>query len=423
MKNTTQSNDTKLYDVLGISKSADASEIKKAYRKAAIKNHPDKGGDEAKFKECTHAYEVLSDPEKRELYDNYGEEALKDGGGGFGGGGGSPFDIFEQMFGGNPFGGGGGGRGGGRSRVRKGEDVVHGLKLSLEDLYNGVTKKLSLAKNIICPKCTGTGSKSGALGTCRTCSGSGVKLVVRQIAPGMVQQMQTVCPDCQGNGQTISEKDKCPSCKAQKVVQEKKVLEVHIEKGMMHNQKIVFNGEADEAPGTVPGDIVFVVQQKEHKIFTRKGNDLFIEKKLTLTEALCGFKFQIEHLDGRKLIVGCEPGEMIRPGDLKSIQSEGMPIRGNPFNKGKLFVKFTITFPKNGEMSGDQIQALENILPKRPTVELDLENGEESELHDVDPQVEARRREEEKRAAGNAYDEDDDDDMRGGGERVQCAQQ
>tara|TARA_B100000405_G_C16689507_1_gene412356 strand:- start:832 stop:1470 length:639 start_codon:yes stop_codon:yes gene_type:complete len=211
MKNTTQSNDTKLYDVLGISKSADASEIKKAYRKAAIKNHPDKGGDEAKFKECTHAYEVLSDPEKRELYDNYGEEALKDGGGGFGGGGGSPFDIFEQMFGGNPFGGGGGGRGGGRSRVRKGEDVVHGLKLSLEDLYNGVTKKLSLAKNIICPKCTGTGSKSGALGTCRTCSGSGVKLVVRQIAPGMVQQMQTVCPDCQGNGQTISEKDKCPS--------------------------------------------------------------------------------------------------------------------------------------------------------------------------------------------------------------------
>ena len=101
-----------------------------------------------------------------------------------------------------------------------------------------------------------------------------------------------------------------------------------------------------------------------------------------------------------------------RPGDLKSIQSEGMPIRGNPFNKGKLFVKFTITFPKNGQMSRDQIQALENILPKRPTVELDLENGEESELHDVDPQVEARRREEEKRAAGNAYDEDDDDDGR-----------
>ena len=103
--------------MLGISKSADATEIKKAYRKAAIKNHPDKGGDEAKFKECTHAYEVLSDPEKRELYDNYGEEALKDGGGGFGGGGGSPFDIFEQMFGGNPFGGGGGGRGGGMSSL------------------------------------------------------------------------------------------------------------------------------------------------------------------------------------------------------------------------------------------------------------------------------------------------------------------
>ena len=130
-------------------------------------------------------------------------------------------------------------------------------------------KKLSLAKNIICPKCTGTGSKSGALGTCRTCSGSGVKLVVRQIAPGMVQQMQTVCPDCQGNGQTISEKDKCPSCKAQKVVQEKKVLEVHIEKGMMHNQKVVFNGEADEAPGTVP-ETLFLSCNKKNTRFLRE---------------------------------------------------------------------------------------------------------------------------------------------------------
>ena len=157
----------------------------------------------AQFKEVTAAYEVLSDPEKRQVYDEYGEEALKDGGMGGGGGGGSPFDIFEAMFGGNPFGpGGGGGRGGsGRgSRQRKGEDVVHGLKLSLEELYNGTTKKLSLAKNVICPKCSGKGSKSGAESRCGTCSGSGARVVVRQIAPGMVQQMQAVCPDCRGAG-------------------------------------------------------------------------------------------------------------------------------------------------------------------------------------------------------------------------------
>ena len=156
---TAQGDNSKFYDILGVSKTADAAEIKKAYRKAAIKNHPDKGGDPEKFKEVTGAYEVLSDPEKREIYDQYGEEGLKEGMGG--GGGGSPFDIFEAMFGGNPFGPGGGGRSS-RSRQRKGEDVVHGLKVSLEDLYNGVTKKLSLAKNVLCPKCDGKGSKSGA---------------------------------------------------------------------------------------------------------------------------------------------------------------------------------------------------------------------------------------------------------------------
>ena len=291
-------------------KTASAAEIKKAYRKMAVKHHPDKGGDEQKFKEISAAYEVLSDEEKRSLYDQYGEDALKDGGMG-GGGGGSPFDIFEAMFGGNPF-GPGGGRGGGRSRVRKGEDVVHGLKLGLDDLYNGVTKKLSLSRNVICQKCDGKGSKSGASGTCNGCKGAGVKVVVRQIAPGMVQQMQTVCNTCNGTGQTISEKDKCDVCKAQKVVQEKKVLEVHIEKGMRHNQKIVFQGEADEAPDTIPGDIVFVVQQKDHKTFTRKGDDLFIEKEITLVEALCGMKMTVDHLDGQHVgsvdaLVAVEP--------------------------------------------------------------------------------------------------------------------
>merc|ERR1712216_6846 len=266
-----KSTDTKLYDLLGVSKGASAAEIKKAYRKMAVKHHPDKGGDEQKFKEISAAYEVLSDDEKRQLYDEYGEDALKDGG--MGGGGGSPFDIFEAMFGGNPF-GPGGGRGSGRQRQRKGEDVVHGLKVSLEDLYNGVTKKLSLAKNVLCPKCDGKGSKSGASGHCGTCKGSGVRVVVRQIAPGMVQQMQTVCNECRGSGQVISEKDKCGQCHGQKVVQEKKVLDVHIEKGMVNNQKITFQGEADEAPGTVPGDIIFVVQEKERATFKRKGPDL-----------------------------------------------------------------------------------------------------------------------------------------------------
>ena len=411
-----QGDNSKFYDALGVSKTADAAEIKKAYRKAAIKNHPDKGGDPEKFKEVTAAYEVLSDPEKREIYDQYGEEGLKDGMGG--GGGGSPFDIFEAMFGGNPFGPGGGGRSSRGSRQRKGEDVVHGLKVSLEDLYNGITKKLSLAKNVLCPKCDGKGSKSGASGHCGTCKGSGVRVVVRQIAPGMVQQMQTVCNECRGSGQVISEKDKCGQCHGQKVVQEKKVLEVHIDKGMVNNQKIVFQGEADEAPGTVPGDIVFVVQEKEHATFKRKGPDLFLEKDITLVEALCGFQMTVTHLDKRQLVISTNEGDVVKPGSFKAVFDEGMPTYQQPFNKGKLFIHFNVKFPEPGDLSDDDMKALEKIFPARPVVEIDPDHAEECNMHDVDIEQEMRRN---KNAGRSAYEEDDDDDM--GGQRVQCAQQ
>jgi DnaJ family protein A protein 2 len=404
-----------------VSKGASAAEIKKAYRKMAVKHHPDKGGDEQKFKEISAAYEVLSDDEKRQLYDEYGEDALKDGG--MGGGGGSPFDIFEAMFGGNPFGpGGGGGRGGGRSRVRKGEDVVHGLKLGLDDLYNGVTKKLSLSKNVICQKCDGKGSKSGASGTCNGCRGAGVKVVVRQIAPGMVQQMQTVCNDCRGTGQTISEKDKCEKCHAQKVVQEKKVLEVHIEKGMKHNQRVVFQGEADEAPDTVPGDIIFVVQQKEHPVFTRKGDDLFMEKEISLVEALCGMKMTVDHLDGRQLVISTHEGEVIKPGQFKAVFDEGMPKHTMPFQKGRLFIHFTVKFPAPGDLSEDDLKALEKILPARPQLSIDMEseNVEEVNMHEVDMEQEKRRREAESKQRSQY---DDSDDEGAGQPGVQCAQQ
>lgn len=304
---------------------------------------------------------------------------------------------------------------------------MHALKLGLDDLYNGVTKKLSLAKNVICPKCEGKGSKSGASGHCHGCKGQGVRVVVRQIAPGMVQQMQTVCNECRGTGQTISEKDKCGQCHAQKVVQEKKVLEVHIEKGMTHNQKIVFAGEADEAPETVPGDIVFVVQQKEHPVFTRKGDDLFMEKDLTLVEALCGFKFVVTHLDGRQLVVSTHEGEIVKPGQFKAVYDEGMPKHGQPFTKGRLFIQFHIKFPEPGDLSDEDIKALEQILPARPPFEIDMsaEGVEECTLHEVDMDQEKRRRASEGRDRRGATDDSDDENNGGGagGPGVQCAQQ
>eukprot|EP00218_Dolichomastix_sp_CCMP3274_P010842 CAMPEP_0170133694 /NCGR_PEP_ID=MMETSP0033_2-20121228/1484_1 /TAXON_ID=195969 /ORGANISM="Dolichomastix tenuilepis, Strain CCMP3274" /LENGTH=362 /DNA_ID=CAMNT_0010369215 /DNA_START=30 /DNA_END=1115 /DNA_ORIENTATION=+ len=348
---------TRFYDLLGVSKDADASELKKSYRKLAMKNHPDKGGDPEKFKEITGAYEVLSDPEKRQIYDEYGEEALKEGMGG-GGGGGNPFDLFESLFGGNPF-GGDPRRGGGRGGRRKGEDVQHSLKVSLTELYSGTTKKLQLQKNILCPKCDGKGSKSGQNTRCAGCQGQGVKVTLRQIAPGMVQQMQSVCPDCRGSGQMVSERDKCTQCRGNKVVQDKKILEVNVEPGMQHGQKITFQGEGDEAPDTIPGDIVFMLQQKEHATFKRKGADLFYEKELTLTESLCGFKFTITHLDDRQLLISSRDGDIVKPNSMKAVFDEGMPTWQRPFDKGRLFVLFKVKFPENGDLGDAEIAQLE----------------------------------------------------------------
>ncbi|CAM6095664.1 unnamed protein product [Calypogeia fissa] len=412
-----KSDNTRYYDILGVSKTASADELKKAYRKAAIKNHPDKGGDPEKFKELAQAYEALSDPEKREIYDQYGEDALKEGMGG-GGGSHNPFDIFESFFG---TGGGGsfGGSGRGGRRQRRGEDVVHQLKVSLEDLYNGTSKKLSLSRNVICSKCKGKGSKTGASSRCAGCQGSGMKVSIRQLGPNMIQQMQHVCPDCRGTGETISDKDKCPQCKGQKVVQDKKLLEVHVEKGMQHGQKITFQGEADEAPDTQTGDIVFVLQLKEHLKFKRKGDDLFLEHTLTLTEALCGFQFPVTHLDNRQLLIKSSPGEIIKPGQFKAINDEGMPHYQRPFMKGRLYIHFTVDFPETGSLTTEQQKALETILPPRPVSQLtdmELDECEETTLHDVNIEDEMRRKQQ---AQQEAYEEDEES----AGPRVQCAQQ
>ncbi|KAI9107607.1 hypothetical protein K1719_021270 [Acacia pycnantha] len=383
-----KSDNTKYYEILGVSKNASQDDLKKAYKKAAIKNHPDKGGDPEKFKELAQAYEVLSDPEKREIYDQYGEDALKEGMGG-GGGGHDPFDIFQSFFGGSPF-GGGSSRG---RRQRRGEDVVHPLKVSLEDLYLGTSKKLSLSRNVICSKCSGKGSKSGASMKCAGCQGTGMKVSIRHLGPSMIQQMQHPCNECKGTGETINDRDRCPQCKGEKVVQEKKVLEVIVEKGMQNGQKITFPGEADEAPETVTGDIVFVLQQKEHPKFKRKGEDLFVEHTLSLTEALCGFQFVLTHLDGRQLIIKSNPGEVVKPDSYKAINDEGMPMYQRPFMRGKLYIHFTLT-------------------------DMELDECEETTLHDVNMEEEMRRRQQ---AQQEAYDEDDD--MPGGAQRVQCAQQ
>jgi len=408
--------ETEFYDRLEVSPDVKTEDIRKAYKKLAIKYHPDKNPDNPaaveKFKEISEAYEVLSDEKKREMYDRYGKDALKEGG--FS----NAEDIFSQFFGG-PFSSffGGGSRG-----PRKTEDIIHEINVSLEDLYKGKTSKLAVTRNVVCQKCTGTGTKPGAAsGKCKTCEGRGIRLIVKQIGPGMIQQMQTVCNDCGGKGEIIKEEDQCKECKGKKVVKDKKVIQVPIEPGMRHGQKIAFSGEADEAPGFEPGDIVFVVTEKKHDLFKRNGNDLVMEYNLQLIEALAGFNLTIKHLDDRTLYIQSAKGEIIKQGDIRMIPNEGMPQHKNPFNKGNLYIHFNVEFPKPGSLTDKKLQQLEQILgPRKPAIKL-TEEMEPVDLKPYEPSQQQRGGRGGRGRPSEVYEDEDDDHQ--GGQRVQCAQQ
>ncbi|XP_031566895.1 dnaJ homolog subfamily A member 2-like [Actinia tenebrosa] len=406
--------DTRLYELLGVTQNASDAEIKKAYRKRAKELHPDKNPETGElFKEISFAYDVLSNPEKRDLYDKYGEKGLREGTGGAAG-----FDdLLSHIFGGGMGGGLFGGFGGGRHRRRRGDDMFHPLKVTLEDLYNGKTTKLQLSKNIICPTCNGVGGKSGAMRTCSGCKGRGVKVTIRQIGPGMVQQMQSSCNDCYGEGEVINPKDRCKKCEGKKVIKEKKILEVNVEKGMSDNQKIAFRGEGDQEPNVEPGDIILILQQKDHDVFTRQGMDLFMTKEIGLVEALCGFQMVIKHLDGRDLVLHYPAGNIIEPDCIRGVVGEGMPLQRNPCEKGNLYVKFKVEFPENNFIGPENIPKLEALLPARPKPPQVGKDAEEVDLVEVDPSYDKERRHRE------AYEEDSDDESGGGPSHVQCAHQ
>lgn len=408
--------DTKFYDILGVSPTASEAELKSSYRKLALKYHPDKNPDAGdKFKEISHAYEVLSNADKRAAYDRYGEEGLS------GDGGMNAEDLFSQFFGGG-FGGAfgfGGGHSHGRPRgPRRGEDVVFNLQVSLEELYKGKTAKIAIQRNILCGKCDGKGGKD--VKKCGGCNGSGVKMTIRQIGP-MIQQMQGVCNECHGEGETIKPETRCQECKGKKVLKEKKILEIKVEPGSVNGQKIKFSGEADQAPNTVPGDVIVVIGEKEHQTFKRQGADLHCKVKIDLVTALAGGTFTVKHLDGRILEGKIAPGEVIKPEEIRVIDGEGMPEKDRIYLKGHLFVHFDLVFPQANWASVETIKKLEAILPAKSQMDLDGPEKEEVTMKKFDNSYKARNQRQSQRH--HHHDENDDDDENHGQSGINCAQQ
>uniref|UniRef100_A0A182MN99 Uncharacterized protein n=1 Tax=Anopheles culicifacies TaxID=139723 RepID=A0A182MN99_9DIPT len=329
--------ETAFYDILGVQPTCTPEELKKAYRKLALKFHPDKNpNEEEKFKQISMAYEVLSDPEKKAIYDEGGEAAIKQGSGGGGGGFHSPMDIFHMFFNGGFT---------GRKSERKSHDLIHTLAVSLEELYTGTKRKLALQKNVICESCEGIGGKRGAAQKCPPCRGTGVVTKVQKIAPGLVKQCEERCRNCRGLGETIDDKDRCKECNGRKTVRVRKLLEVEIYKGMVDGQRIVLQGEGDQEPDHRPGDIVLVVEEKPHPVFKRNGLDLLANMQLHLSEALCGFRKVIKTLDGRDIVIQTYPGEVVKNFSTKCVMGEGMPLVNASSEKGRLIIQFVVTFP------------------------------------------------------------------------------
>ncbi|KAH6661279.1 hypothetical protein BKA67DRAFT_511427, partial [Truncatella angustata] len=361
-------------ELLGVEKSATPDEIKKAYRKLALKHHPDKVAEdqreesEVKFKAVTQAYEILRDEEKREMYDHHGMAAFDPSrGGGMGGPEVDINDILAQMFG-MGMGGGPGGPGGRPRGPMKGPDDENAYRISLEDLYKGKTVKFAADKQIVCGTCKGSGAKEKVKPeTCQRCKGHGKVEAFRQVGPGMVAREAAVCDRCEGSGTNIKEKDRCKKCKGKRTIKERKPLEIYIPRGSLQGDRIVLEGEADQHPDMRPGDIVFVLEEEPHDVFNRIGADLSADLDITLAEALGGFsRVVLAHLDGRGIKISHPRGKILRPGQVLKVEGEGMPHKRGEA-KGDLYLMVKINFPEDGWLKDEsQYDALSKILPGPP---------------------------------------------------------
>jgi molecular chaperone DnaJ len=342
------SNKRDFYEVLGVSKNASAAEIKKAYRKLAIKYHPDKNPDnpeaEEKFKEAAEAYGVLSDDEKRQKYDRFGFAGV-----GASASGHAEYSNIDDIFArfGDVFGdffGGGFGGGGHRSGMqgRRGGHIKIRVNLSLEDVAKGVTKKIKIKKAVVCNVCQGSGAKDrNATRTCSTCHGSGKVVKIVDSFFGRMQQ-ESVCPTCHGEGQIIT--DRCSNCHGEGVVRGEEVVEIQIPAGVEDGMQMTMRGKGNAAPNNgIPGDLIVQMSVKEHDHFIRDGNDIVYNAYVNFVDAALGAKVQIPTLTG-KVNITMPPGT--QSGNIFRLKGKGIPGLNRHSNQGDQLVIINVWTPK-----------------------------------------------------------------------------
>lgn len=347
--------------MLGVTPEASPSEIKKAYRKLALKYHPDRGGDAKKFQELTLAMEVLSDPEKRRHYDLFGtSEARTDSSGNVQG-------LFQQM---DSFLGlfrDTIGRMGYQQTARSAtqpEAILVSVPVTLEELFHGVTKHVTVQRMRSCSGCSGTGSRDRDWKqTCSACRGTGVQVITRACSPGYIQQVRATCPQCQGSGRYLPAELHCKACQGHGALRHLAQLSLEIGPGCSVGQAFCLHGEGHQLPGQESGDVICVLQEIKHQRFRRLGNDLVVSVQVPLVDSLTGEPLHFEHLDSRTLLLRPPDGHVLKPDSWHLVRGEGMPLpshHADAVQRGDLYVHVEVLFPD--QLPKGTVEALRQAL-------------------------------------------------------------